>query len=341
MLNKNYHVFEDKKNKVFQIRSKHETIITEFTNEMEKEIFQKFVYIYSEGKSFANIGEFKAYFESDYPLENILNVINELQEFKILDEKEYIPSTSSLLDSQLQFWKNGDYQEWEKSQLKITTTQLAIIGNSPIQQSLGIKAQEAGFKEISLLKISEDILNESAIERIVQAADFFIIDAEEWNPLFLELFNKIAFNFNKPWLLVRGVENSKGTVGPLFLGKASGCYNCLQNRIKSNMEYLPYFQSYERYLSENKLSSRGMATPTPMYDILASVAILETIKFVTEWTLPTVYKGYLMIDMYTYDFKRHPFLKAPVCGVCTPKVDFKIAPWLEPLRVETIEQTAL
>jgi hypothetical protein len=71
-----------------------------------------------------------------------------------------------------------------------------------------------------------------------------------------------------------------------------------------------------------------------MFDMLSSICILETIKYVTGWAVPTLYKSVLTFDLFDYDFKTHTVLKAPGCSVCGPVVDFSPAVWLEPVTLD-------
>lgn len=335
MINQNYHIFEDSKNKVFQIRSKNDIIVAEFTNEIEKEIFKEIVEFVQKGNNLRALNDVKNFFSKKYPEENILNVIKELKEYKVWDEDDELAPFAHGPKEQVQFWRNSDYEGSNDFQEKISAAKISIIGNSRLSELILNKSKESGFETVSLHDTPDILLNDNEIliNELLDNSDLLLIDAENWNPGFLELFNKLAFTKNKPWILIRGIDNATGSVGPLFLGRSNGCYHCFNKRLKSNLEYLPYFQEYEKYLKNNGYSSKGSAGPIVFYDLLANIVVLEMIKFISEWTLSMIYKAFLTIDMYTYEFKIHSFLKAPVCPVCSPKVDFKPAPWLEPIKI--------
>lgn len=337
MISKGYHIFEDVNNKVFQIRTKSEIILAEFINDIEKQIFIDIVAQLDKGINFPTLADLKSRFKDEYPEENIMNVVRELQQYNLWEEApENSPSYDAGLEEQIQFWKNSEYEGCNDYQQKIENARITVIGTSRISSALGKKLDESGFRNVTMhntVFFADETEIERFVKDVLEKADFFLIDAENWSPSFLDTFNKLAYDHGKPWLLIRGLSSSIGSIGPLFIGRNTGCYKCLDSRIKSNMEFLPYFFEYEKFLIRNQQESKGSAGPVVFYDMLANIAVLETVKFISEWTLPIVYKAFLTIDMYTYDVKVHPFLKAPVCPVCHPKVDFKLAPWLEPVRV--------
>jgi thiazole/oxazole-forming peptide maturase SagC family component len=341
MISTDFHILGDPASG-FQIRSKNETIIVEFTNDIEKEIFVEIINLLNENKRLDTIADIKWFIGNKYPEENILNVIKELKDFKVWEDKiEKSPdSLTDISKEQLLFWKNSEYEGVGNYQQKISLAKIALIGNSKLREFLKPKLIESGFKSVNTINtpmLSEAEEIQQFKDEVLQANDFIIVDAENWSPHFLDIFNKISYELNKPWLLIRGIDNSRGSIGPLFFGKNTGCYQCFHSRIKSNLEFLPYFNEYEKFLIQNKFQSRGSAGPIAFYDLLASIAVLETLKFISEWTIPIVYKSFLMVDMYTYEVKTHPFLKAPVCPVCHPKLEFKIAPWLEPIVLNGIK----
>ncbi len=342
MISKDFYIIGDSSSG-FQIRSKNEVIVIDFINDVEKEIFIEIVNLLNENKPLDTVADVKRLLGSRYQEENILNVLKELKDFKVwkdeIDQSDNL-SALNIGREQVLFWENSEYDGANNCQEKISLAKIALIGNSRISKYLSNKLYDSGFQNIDPFEttalIDADEVNQFK-QKAVIPYDFIIVDAENWSPHFLDLFNQAAYELNKPWLLIRGIDNARGSVGPLFFGKNTGCYECFQSRIKSNLEFLPYFNQYEEFLKQNRSESRGSAGPIPFYDILSSIAVLEVIKFVSEWTLPTVYKSFLTINMYTYEVKSHPFLKAPVCPVCHPKLDFKLAPWLEPIVLKEVK----
>lgn len=337
MIKTGYDVFEDEKHNVFQIRSKSEIILAEFNSDDEREIFKEIAQFLEDGNNFESLSALEMHFESRYSKDKILSVFNELKAFNLIDEEKVKEVYADNLKAQMKFWDTASHAKYAlngtHAQTKIKNTRLTILGNSMFSQLLYRKACESGFENLFNDKLITP-KDDSQIKELVVSSDFLIVDAEDWSPSFLEEFNRVAYENNRPWILSRGIEGTRGSVGPLFAGKDTGCYQCLISRLKSNMEFLPYFEEYEKYLKLKKKSAISSGGLTATYDVLASLALLESIKFVTGWAVPVIYKAFIVIDVYDYDFKIHPFLKSPVCPVCFPKIDFKLSPWLEPLYVK-------
>lgn len=338
MIKPGYNIFKDEKHNVFQIRSKSEIILAEFHGDQEREIFEEIANFLEEGKNFESIAALEKHFENRYPKDKVLAVLSEMKMFDLLEEETIKETFTENLKTQLKFWDAGlqgnEYgSNSVTTQNKIRQCKLTIIGDSILSELMQRKAVESGFENTYKDKYIGQ-KNNIEIKELIDSSDFLIVDAENWNPSFLEDFNKIAYENNKPWILTRGMEGTKGSIGPLFTGKDSGCYQCLINRLKSNMEFFPYFEEYEKYLKKKKQTAISSGGPSAIYDVLASIALLESIKYITGWAIPVIYRAFIVIDIFAYDFKIHPFLKSPVCPVCFPKIDFKLAPWLEPLHIK-------
>jgi bacteriocin biosynthesis cyclodehydratase domain-containing protein len=272
-----------------------------------------------------------------YPKEKVYNVVNELNEFDLLEDESIYEVYASNLGPQLSFWSLNagapNALTAKETQERIRTTNLAVLGSGVSQQLIADKAKISGFENVLQVSISEKT-DEAEVRSIIENCDFFIYDADEWNPHFLELVNKTAFEFDKPWILFNGIVDLKASVGPLFKGRETGCYNCLMSRIKSNMEFIPYFNEFEKHLADNKKSGARQGAPIVLYDMAASICIMEALKYITEWAIPILYKNFITINAMGLEVKVHPFLKAPVCDVCTPNIEFNPAPWLEPVTLK-------
>lgn len=345
MLKKGFNVFEDKKNGVYQIRNGfEEVIVAEFNDEIDKEIF-KIIIDDQRSDTPGKIDELIGDLSTRYDKAKIYNVIDQLEEFNLLDEDNFYASYDRDLESQLCLWSlnagNSEEPNANEMQQKIKNSKLLLIGTGVFLKLIEAKSKLSGFDTLDVIDLSSNISDEDLKESII-GSDFFIFDADEWYPHYLDLVNLTAVENNKPWIIFMGVHSLKASVGPLFIGKETGCYNCLIDRIKSHMDFIPYFSEYENYLKEHKTCGKRQGSPIVIYDMIASICVLEALKYITEWTIPILYKNFLTFDLFDLSTKLHPFLKAPVCNVCTPNVEFNSAPWLEPCtlkKISTINKT--
>ncbi len=330
MLKDMYDVFEDETNDIYQIRCKDDIITVEFDDKDKKHIFEKIIQL-SSNRNMESISEIIDYLCKNHKKSKVYDVINNLIELDMIEEENPKVNFNSELYEQVKYWNKNGFESADKLQHIIENTQLLIMGNNILTTKVHERALESGFHLSKVEELNFDDFCIADIKQMIAASDFFIVDAEQWNPYFLEEINYIALELDKPWIIIMGINDSKLSVGPLFVGRETGCYNCLNSRLKSNMEFLPHFEEYEKYLKSNKKSARNGGGPIVAYDILASISILETMKFITNWAVPALYKSYITLDFHSYDIFVHPLLKIPGCPACKPEHEMHPAPWLEPI----------
>ena len=342
MIKNTYDIFEDEKLGVFQIRSKGDVIIAEFNDEEEKNIFRDIIQYLQLTAETNLIDLYNLLLEREHDKDKVLYVFSELKEFNLINESVIKDTFDLKLKDQLKFLGNGPDEEGGSSasevQLKIQNSKLVLFGNGILTEQLLDKAVKSGFEQAVSYSIETE-QEESDLENKIVDSDLLIVDADQWNPFFIEELNRLALRHKKPWILIPGIDGIKASVGPLFIGKETGCYHCLSSRLKSNMEFLPYFEGYEKYLRDNKKTAKNSGGPIALYEMLASLCMLEVIKYVTGWAVPVIYKAFITINMYDYEFKVHSLLKSPGCPVCSPSVDFNIAPWLEPVTLHRLQHS--
>jgi len=321
MLLGSYDIFKDDKHGIYQVRTKSEVMVVEFSGDEEVKIFETIIDIVKEDPNI-ELGRLNKKLTSSFNSNKVMFVLNELKEYELLHDPDAEKDEDEL-------WKvSGESKDTLKN------AKVLILSTGKMKSSLVAKAELAGLGNISTEDIQPD-LDEHQLEKAFNDVDFAIVESDLWNPHFLETINKIALKNSKPWLYIRGVNDTAAGVGPIFFGKETGCYACLQSRLKSQMDLLPYFEEYEKFLKMKKDAAKNEEYPVLLYDLIGTIAIIETVKFLTGWSVPEIYGNYLTVDIETYSFRKHAFLKAPVCTTCRPKVDFNLHPWLEPVILAT------
>ena len=313
-----YDIFQDHKHGVYQIRTLNEVFTIEFVEKEERAIFEEVIEKYKANSKVTFQHVFSS-LSKKYDKDKVVFVLNQLKENQLIDDEE--------LKDQIILWGKQD-----TTHPKIKEARLGIIGQGPIYQYLEEKSRSMGYHHITKTKVG-DTPTLAAVEKTIEQSDFFLVDANEWNPHLLEHINTVALAANKPWILIRGCNATNGSVGPLFYGKETGCYHCLMSRLKSQMEFLPYFEEYEKYLMKEKKAAKSDSSFALLQELLAATAVFEMTKFITEYTIPEIYGAYLTVDMASYHFSKHTVLKSPGCPACKPSVDFDLAPWLEPVTL--------
>ncbi|WP_424001495.1 TOMM precursor leader peptide-binding protein [Maribacter sp. IgM3_T14_3] len=315
-----YDVFEDVENNVYQIRTKGDVFLVRFEGDDKKEIFLKLISLFESKKiSFKDlVKKLKQSFDES----KVLSVVQELKDSGLFTEN-YVnnPVENS---KGLSFQLRSGQEDFSR----ITTTKnIEIVGKGEIFETFKKQIYKKDFGEVYFSEIN-DKNPKKIIDSALQRSDLLIVESNEWNPELLEFINIKALEADKAWMLVRGMWLGKGSIGPLFYGRETGCYSCLSARVKSNIEHLSYFLAYENYLMKEGKSSKPDWIPTGLQDIIVTMALYDALKFLSEWDVPETY-GHLINIFPSLSIEKHKLLKNPLCTVCKPELEYNISPWVE------------
>lgn len=225
--------------------------------------------------------------------------------------------------------------EWIDLNFKdFSDVRLGYIGEKEMGGKLKEKALLYKYQNLDILDINDKI-GEDNIEHILDKNDFIIVDLNSWNPYYTDFINKKALEKNKPWLLVEGVINEwTYSIGPLFHGKETGCYDCFNRRLLSNDENACYTISYENYLRNERKTSKPGEISSLVKDLIASIIILDISKYIGGLYVPDTWRANLLITVNPFTIARHNFLKAPICSTCKPELDYNSSPWFESVTLK-------
>jgi thiazole/oxazole-forming peptide maturase SagC family component len=329
---KDYDVFFDESNSCYQVRSKTNSFALEFDSDATNEVFKELVSINKE-KDTTLLSTYNQLIKSGFLKEHVIEVLNGLNEYGIIPLYE-------VMESGIEFNSNNTTSNYTGNYLKAETSSILIVGESELSKVLLKEFGVYTFKTLEhktyvhlLSSIAKG--NDKFIEEI-REYDFIVVDANQWNPYFMNVFNETMVKLQKPWLYIGGVEEASIKVGPIFFGRETGCYNCMLKRLKSNNEYANYFETYENYLKSKQISSKSDQLPhmPVLYNLISNYALLEILKFLEGWAVPILWKGLLTINIFNYETEKHTLLKVPYCEVCKPNVKYNIAPWLESITLK-------
>ncbi len=211
---------------------------------------------------------------------------------------------------------------------------VAIFGNGKISEKL-YERLVSSSEEVSLYKF-EDV-NTEKIKTILFQVDFTFVDASRWAPYYIKNINNEAIKLEKPWLLIDGKTSSNPTIGPLFYGKDTGCYECLIERYQNNLTEKSIFSSYLNYLDSNRVVSKvesDVIKNENIQNLLVDYALLEYENFMSGWNKPETYRTLLEINTNKYEIIKHKLLKVPYCTTCNPELEYSSSPWLADISLK-------
>jgi bacteriocin biosynthesis cyclodehydratase domain-containing protein len=213
------------------------------------------------------------------------------------------------------------------------TRPIAIVSASPFGAMLAGHEILANAKMIDAATLT----SQRDLDAALAPYDFVVVDATAYNPEILGRINRAAVAGGKPWLLVQGVYERTGHVGPLFYGRDTGCYKCFRDRLRSNVNARDTFDRYEAWLTAEGRFSQGATLPSTTFNRhLATVAAMEAEKFLLDYDIPQSYGYLLSIDPRTYAVEQHRLYKIPFCEVCNPNFEYRRAPWLDSVTLEAV-----
>jgi bacteriocin biosynthesis cyclodehydratase domain-containing protein len=118
-----------------------------------------------------------------------------------------------------------------------------------------------------------------------------------------------------PWLLVRAMESHVGWVGPLFIPDQTACYRSLDARLRGNLSFFGEHQAFEQHLRDTHAASAPCGGLHAFLDLIASAAVVESIKFVCDLSVPHLAGRFITINLSNWDVEAHEVLRVPRVGL--------------------------
>lgn len=330
LLTDKYDIFYDPANSAYQIRSKTGVVVVEFSDKEKEGIFTAVIQLYKERQSYS-FSEITRTLSSTYSLDKVMDVIGELEECGVLSE-DFL-----LIDrEQLQGANYAGYAQPRNATLGNKT--LGYIGAKVLGEEIRSKAKNYGYRRVVFYQPVESF-SLGKVQDVFSRSDFVIVDAARWNPELLDNINMVALDMNRPWLLVDGMFDSRYfSVGPIFWGRSTGCYECYKRRLRSNDEFANYTNSYEDFLRDHHSFSKPDSIPNLVAKYMSCFIVIDISKYIGGWYIPETWRANVVFDISRFSVVRHVFLKTPICHICNPMLDYNPSPWLEAVTLRKTER---
>lgn len=211
----------------YQVRTKSAAMLIEFEDVAKENIFKDIVMISGSVKrSSVPIIKDKLIKLDKYAVEDIDIVIDGLVKYNLFDAViDNSTSSDTLLDLAI-------------------SKKIIVIGDSGLSEKIHNLLAESSHRDVTRFTFDTIVNN----EHIISEAAFLLVDCICFNPYALRIINRVAVENNIPWLHIGGFENEQIKIGPIFYGKESGCYECLERRKISNLETPEYDQDFIKHL---------------------------------------------------------------------------------------------
>lgn len=293
---KNFDFFYDSENDVYQVRTKSEAFVFEFQDSVEKDVFLSVVKLYSQ-YNFFSFSQLTSKLDH-YPHDKVLDVVQQLQDCGLLNPTNFQGSKD---EDNLY----NTFSLWHGLTSSPSSFKIGLIAHNPLGQLLKDKLNMIGYSSVVIYDVLNDYLPDEALQEIVFGNDFLVVDATFWNPRLMKTINEYMLRENKPWLYVSGmIDTINYSIGPLFHGQETGCYECLQKRIDSNDNNYNYSIAYWKYLEKNDKFSKNLAVNECVEDVVADIISLDINKYILGIDVPETWKNTLYFNTSSYSVSK-------------------------------------
>ncbi len=260
-------------------------------------------------------------------------------------------------DSQITFFSRYTHEGGAKYQARLRETSVGIIGAGRLGRSLHRQLADAGFGQINWLSINPETVKaglngHSSQTRVLQLdrdavfvekdqslPNLLFVAQEAEDPQLLDAVDRLSKTRKVPWLLLRALESRVGWVGPLFIPDETACYQSLEARLHSNLEYFPEHQVFANYLREKRSAAVETGGLHAYFEMMSSIAVIEAIKFVANVTVPTLAGRFLTINIGNWDVETHEVLRVPQLGL--EVTEPRLFAWKEMPHIESHEEGSI
>jgi hypothetical protein len=261
-------------------------------------------------------------------------VLRQLEASSLLEEADASGLSAGELErfeDQIRFFSRFTQQGGAKFQAALRDSRVALLADGALGESLYRGLAHAGFGEVVILS-GQPEKAQGWVESVtgtrprttVLALDrgdiwpaeasalprVLVVCQEAHDPLLLEAVDALSKRRLVPWLLVRNLDLQEGWVGPFFVPGETASYLSLEARLRGNMQSFPEYLAFDAHVraTERPAALGGLYAG---FDLLASIAVIELVKFATEIKVPQLLGKFLTVNLWTWEAELHEVLRLP------------------------------
>jgi hypothetical protein len=263
-------------------------------------------------------------------------LLKHLEASHCLEEGETAGLSSSALErhsDQILYFSHFTSDGGAGYQAALASSHAVLIGEGRFGDVLERQLTEVGIgiversSEASLLHAPPPGL--SAGERRL-----VVIAQESYDRKLLENMDIYSKRFDVPWLLVRRISISEGWVGPLFIPGETASYLSFEAKLRGNIPFFELHEGADRYLAVSSPRHAPAGTRFADLEVLAGIAISESVKFLTGFQVPHLAGRFVAVDLSNWAIESHDVWRVPVLDR-TAAPQPQPFPWKEALYGQT------
>lgn len=233
-------------------------------------------------------------------------VLKHLESSSLLEDANAYGLSGAQLEQfeqQIRLFSRFTQQGGAKMQAALRDSRVGLIGEGPLGDRMARVLAEAGVGTV--IRVTRPDFDDEDAPRLL------IVCQDAHDPALLEAIDAESKRRLLPWLLVRNLELQEGWVGPLFVPGETASYLSLEARLRANMSNFAEYQAFDTHVRVSSTSPPAMGGLHASYDLLASIAAIEVIKFLTEIKVPELLGRFLTINLWTWETELHDVLRLP------------------------------
>ncbi len=261
-------------------------------------------------------------------------VLRQLEASSLLEEVDASGLSDQELtafEDQIRYLSRFTQQGGAKFQAALRGSRVALLADGALGESMYRQLAGSGFGEVIILSRQPSHAR-AWIERVaappprttvlnldpdgiwpgdgLELPQILVVCQEAHDPLLMEAVDALSKQRQLPWLLVRNLDLQEGWVGPLFVPGDTASYLTLEARLRGNMSRFTEYVAFDAHVraAEPPPACGGLNAG---FDLLASVAAIELIKFITEIKVPELLGKFLTINFWTWETELHEVLRLP------------------------------
>jgi hypothetical protein len=233
-------------------------------------------------------------------------------------------------EDQIRLFSRFTQRGGAKAQSALCAGRVAIIADGALGESVYGRLAGAGIGEVVILSQRPALARawtarvtgtqprtaivDLDIEEIWPAdaplPGILVVCQEAHHPRLLEAVDRLSKERRLPWMLVRSLDLQEGSVGPIFVPGETASYLSLEARLRSNMPRFPEYLAFDAHVRATE-PPPALGGLNAAFDVLAGIAVIEVIKFVTGIKVPELLGKFLTVNPWTWETELHEVLRVP------------------------------
>lgn len=164
--------------------------------------------------------------------------------------------------------------------------------------------------------------------RVASDGVLTVIITDEYELNALRAINQRFLETARPWMLIKPV-GTEFWIWPLFIPGQTGCWLCLQQRLRNNRQIKTFYQA-QRQTQENPLLPTGYSPLS--FQTAANLTAIEITKWLYWGRNEQVQGKIISVDTASCATRTHVLVKRPQCEMCGEPASAKKTPQPVTLR---------